>query len=433
MTTARSFFCALCLLFIPAAAFSYGEESGRGARGAVCDSLNSSSTFPTSDGEDTLTACTPVADSLLPWPANVQARLEMLTADSMFRLSQLGLCVYDLTADSLLFEHGADQLLRPASCQKVLTAVAALARLGASYRFETALYHTGSVKNDTLRGDLYVVGGFDPAFGGDDMRSFVRSLAERGIKAVDGRIFADLSFKDTLQWGKGWCWDDRMERLTPLPYHKKDIFMKRFLAELRNAGIATDSTFLHARCSQTADTECLVRRHHTIDQILQPMLKESDNFYAEAMYYQLGAGKAFAGGSESGRRVSELVAAAGGDASRCRVADGSGLSLYNYTTPRILVSVLRYAYLRNNIYLHLYPALPVAGIDGTLRQRMRRGPALNNVHAKTGTVTGVSTLAGYLTSAEGHLLCFAIMNQGIVHTANAHRFQDRVCRALCEP
>ena len=56
-----------------------------------------------------------------------------------------------------------------------------------------------------------------------------------------------------------------------------------------------------------------------------------------------------------------------------------------------------------------------------------------NVFAKTGTVTGVSSLAGYCTAANGHRLAFSIINQGVMHASNARRFQDRVCTLLCQP
>ena len=72
-------------------------------------------------------------------------------------------------------------------------------------------------------------------------------------------------------------------------------------------------------------------------------------------------------------------------------------------------------------------------IDGTLDNRMRHGYAHGNVHAKTGTVTGVSSLAGYCTAANGHVLCFSIINMGIRHTSSGRRFQDKVCEALCRP
>ena len=72
------------------------------------------------------TATTDTAVVVLPWPQNVQARLDSLMLDPLLESTQLGLMVYDLTADSLLYSHGAKQTLRPASTMKLLTAVTAI-------------------------------------------------------------------------------------------------------------------------------------------------------------------------------------------------------------------------------------------------------------------------------------------------------------------
>ena len=119
--------------------------------------------------------------------------------------------------------------------------------------------------------------------------------------------------------------------------------------------------------------------------------------------------------------------------SRYKFADGSGLSLYNYVSAELEVKMLRYAFHDQNIYNHLLPALPIAGTDGTLRKRMTGAFTRGNVHAKTGTVTGISSLCGYLTAANGHHLCFAIINQGVMHHKNGRRFQDKVCTILASP
>ena len=95
--------------------------------------------------------------------------------------------------------------------------------------------------------------------------------------------------------------------------------------------------------------------------------------------------------------------------------------------------LLRYAYQNTNIYMHLLPSLPVAGEDGTLRRRMRGTFTSGNVKAKTGSVTAISSLAGYCTAANGHVLCFAIINQGIRRGSEGRAFQDRVCEAHCRP
>lgn len=162
------------------------------------------------------------------------------------------------------------------------------------------------------------------------------------------------------------------------------------------------------------------------------MMKESDNLYAESMLYQLGA---LSGGTSTAkkalREVKNLIGKSGLDASRYRLADGSGLSLYNYLSAECEVMLLRYAYKKKDIFGTLCQSLPCAGEDGTLRRRMRNSAARGNVRAKTGTLAGIYSLAGYCVSPENHMLAFCIINQGVMHGGNARSFQDRVCDALC--
>ena len=244
---------------------------------------------------------------------------------------------------------------------------------------------------------------------------------------------ADKTMKDSATLGEGWCWDDDNPVLSPLVFSRKDVFMERFKKELESAGIVLDVGMGEMR--KPEDAYCIVSRFHTIDQVLMKMLKESDNLYAEAMFYQIAASTGNRPATaKSGRAViKRLISKIGLDPSRYRIADGSGLSLYNYVSPELLVRMLRYAYQNNNIYLHLRPSLPIAGVDGTLRSRMKGSFTKDNVFAKTGTVTGISSLAGYCTAANGHHLCFAIINQGVMHGKNGRIFQDRVCTTLCSP
>ena len=94
--------------------------------------------------------------------------------------------------------------------------------------------------------------------------------------------------------------------------------------------------------------------------------------------------------------------------------------------------MLRYAWFDERIYAHLLPSLPIAGEDGTLKRRMIGTAAEKNVQAKTGTVAGITSLAGYLTTHEGRRLCFAIINQGVMRAAEGRLLQDKMCAILCE-
>ena len=369
----------------------------------------------------------------LPWPQNVQYRLDSLMQSSLLETSMAGMIVYDLTADSLLYKVNERQAMRPASTMKLVTAITALDRLGGSYQFRTQLYYTGTVEDHTLKGDLYCVGGFDPAFTNDDMRAFVESIQRMGVDTIRGRIVADKSMKDADLLGEGWCWDDDNPKLSPLSHGRDIEFLERFVRELTDCDVVLDVRLTESRLP--SDAYLLCTRFHTMDQILQRMMKMSDNFYAEAMFYQLGAsaGHRPATAKHSAQVVKQLIQKVGNGKNPYRVADGSGLSLYNYVTPELEMRLLRYAYRNSNIYQHLLPSLPIAGVDGTLKTRMKGTFAEENVKAKTGTVTGISALAGYCTSANGHLLCFSIINQGIMKSDSGRNFQNKVCNALCAP
>lgn len=372
-------------------------------------------------------------DVALPWPQNIRYRLDSLLRHPMFETSTVGLEVYDLTADSILYKVNEHQMLRPASTMKLLTAITAIDKLGGSYQFRTQLYYTGKVEDHTLTGDLYCVGGFDPRFNIDDMNAFVESIRRMGVDTIRGSIVADRSMKDADLLGEGWCWDDDNPPLSPLTIGRNTQFVDRFIRQLVDDGVVLDVRVSDGTLPDSAFHLC--SRFHSIDQILLRMMKQSDNFYAEAMFYQLAAhqGHRPARAKDAAAIVKRLISKVGLGHRPYRIADGSGLSLYNYLSADLEVRLLRYAYRNSTVYLHLLPSLPVAGSDGTLRNRMRGSFAADNVKAKTGTLEGVSALAGYCTAANDHRLCFSIINQGVMHTSNARRFQDRVCNALCAP
>lgn len=385
-------------------------------------------------GRDTVMADTfSVERQSLPWNVALVKHLDNLLENEMFETSTVGMMVYDLDADSVLYAHNARQLLRPASTMKLITAITAIDRLGGGYQFKTELCYTGDVADRTLRGNIYCVGGFDPRFNSDDMRAFVEAIRKMGVDTIRGNIYADRSMKDSDLLGAGWCWDDKNPKLSPLLVSRKDSFLTRFVDNLREAGVTVEATLGDG--TRPGDAFCIAKRFHTIDQILMKMLKESDNLYAESMFYQIAAstGARYASAKNASTVVNRLISKVGLDPKRYEIADGSGLSLYNYVSAELEVRFLRYAWHNNNIYVHLHPALPIAGVDGTLRKRMRGPFTSGNVYAKTGTVAGVSSLAGYCTAANGHHLAFSIINQGIQHHRNGRAFQDRVCTVLCQP
>ena len=374
-----------------------------------------------------------VATTITAQVDSLRMRLDSLLQDPMFETSQVALMVYDLTTDAPLYTHNHRQLMRPASVMKLVTAITALDLLGSGYDYQTRIYTTGTIEGTTLEGNIYCVGGFDPTMTLDDLTALAWGISRQGIDSIHGLLVADRSMKESLDYGEGWCWDDDNPVLTPLTLGRKNTFLQTFAEELARSGINLEGVRL-AEGRVPKDARLVTTCSHNITKVLERMMKVSDNFYAESMFYQTAAraGRGLARAADARNATKRLISQVGLQADSYRIADGSGLSLYNYVSAELLCRLMRYAWRKSDIRTALLPSLPIAGVDGTLRDRMRRTAASGNVRAKTGTVTGISSLAGYCTSADGHQLCFAIINQSVLRTSPGRAFQDKVCAALCE-
>ena len=440
----------------------------------------------------------------------------LLFNDPMMKTSEVGISVFDLTTGEQLFQYQDEKLYRPASTEKVVTSVTALATLGTDYTMDTHLKYTGTIEHDTLKGSLYLVGGFDPELMDSDLDSLVNVIAKSGIRYITETLAADVSMTDSVYWGSGWSWDDVPASFQPymsplmlnrgcvdvtvLPtqkdslaevictpasdyyqldndavtnnpqvgnlkitrnwlhngnlihvsgnvtkkttrtlsiYNSKEFFFHTFINRLKAKGVEMQNVAF-ADCPENDSltvVSTLFTLERPIGEVLKQMMKESDNLCAESMFYHMAMNHA------KRKRVSDndgsdainhfIKEKLGLNPEYYNIVDGSGVSLYNYISPRLLLEYLKYAYYHTEIFQPFYESLPIAGVDGTLGYRMKKSKAFQNVHAKTGTVTGVSALAGYAKAPNGHQLAFSIINQNVMKSSQARTFQDKICDILC--
>ena len=143
-------------------------------------------------------------------------RIDSLISHSSFlNTSEVGILVYDLTSKQELYRYQAEKLYRPASVEKVITSVTALSVLGKDYQIKTGLSYSGYIEGDTLYGDIYVKGDFDPEFMQEDMDTMVEAISNMGVHGVKGRLIGDVSMMDSVYWGPGWAWDDTPDTFQP--------------------------------------------------------------------------------------------------------------------------------------------------------------------------------------------------------------------------
>lgn len=368
------------------------------------------------------------------WLGHVQQRLDSLCRTSLSETSQLGVYVYDLTDGYPIFAWNARHRMRPASCEKLVTCIALLDRVDASVPLVTEVRATGQLTDGVLEGDLYLAGDMDPLLSRADLDSLAAALHREGVDSVAGRVCELMPPYEVLPYGWGWCWDDDYGPLAAHLVDGGEGIQPAWVEALRQAGIGLQGSAVSEVSQQEGPTLTACSLGHTIGRVMEPLLKKSDNVMAECLFHRLAAlsGHRKTARHQAAAVVDSLITRLGLSPRDYLIADGSGLSLYNYVTPELLVELLNHAYRTESVRQPLWDCLPVAGVDGTLAKRMRGTLAQGNVHAKTGTVEGVSSLSGYLTAANGHLCSFSIINQCVARTRQGQDFQDAACLLLCQ-
>jgi D-alanyl-D-alanine carboxypeptidase/D-alanyl-D-alanine-endopeptidase (penicillin-binding protein 4) len=370
--------------------------------------------------------------------------------------TQSGAYVYDMSTGEPLFAERATQRHPPASVEKLYTAITALERMGPTARLETAVWGAGHLaQGGVWEGDLYLRGGGDPTFGssafirsryggvGTSVSQLAAQLKALGITRVTGKVYGDESYFDSLRGepSSGYAWDPFLEgdlsalafnrgetgreSNPPTPHAPAAFAARQLRAALRGAGVVVERGG-GAATTPPGATKLTVALSPTIEQLLGLTLPPSDNFFAETLLKGLGARFGGAGTTAAGAKVvRETIAELG---LHPQLVDGSGLSEADKTSPYEVVTLLN-EIAHTELGTILRGDLAVAGHTGTLAERMRGSAAEGRCQAKTGTLTGVSNLAGYCAAADGDELAFAFFNDGI-STEAAHTLQDNMAITL---
>ncbi len=208
-------------------------------------------------------------------------------------------------------------------------------------------------------------------------------------------------------------------------------YLAAFAETLRERGVVFEANGVSRLDTATAGDTIAVMISPPLSEILKALEKPSQNQIAEALLKTLGLERTGVGTADSGRRVVERqLLEWGADSGGFAVRDGSGLSRHNYLTPETIVRVLD-AMRRHPSFAVFYEALPIAGVDGTIRARMKGTRAEGNVHAKTGTIDKARSLSGYVTTADGRMLLFSFLaNNFTVRTREVDRAVDTMLARL---
>jgi D-alanyl-D-alanine carboxypeptidase/D-alanyl-D-alanine-endopeptidase (penicillin-binding protein 4) len=379
------------------------------------------------------------------WASGTGAPLEKRLAKALARpgvsASLTGALAIDTERGTVVFDRNPAKAFRPASTEKLTVALAVLGELGPAFRTETRVLGTGTRRGRVWRGNLVLKGYGDPDLRMGDLETLARDLRKLGIRRVSGRIVADESYFDARRTASGWKPSYYKIECPPLsalvldravldgrtvddPALAAAIAFKR---ALERTGVRVGNASVRGRAPAGAIELASIDSPPVRKLVLQ-MDRESDNFYAEMLVKLLGSEELGKGTTAAGMKiVRRELAERGVPLTGVRLIDGSGLSSEDRLTAVALASILTKMARDPELAGPFRRSLAVAGVNGTLEDRMESPPARGLVRAKTGTTAETSALAGY----AGPRYVFAlIMNGSPVATFNARQAQDRFATVL---
>jgi D-alanyl-D-alanine carboxypeptidase/D-alanyl-D-alanine-endopeptidase (penicillin-binding protein 4) len=367
-------------------------------------------------------------------PADLQAGIDELLSHSLVTSREVSISVW-VDGYGEVVTHNADLALKPASNQKILTAVGALELLDHDQRFTTTVLATSPLDNGVIDGDLVLVGGGDPTLwdvGEHSLLALAGQLRDLGVTQVTGAIYTDDSRYDARRIAQGWTDQQIPGDAAPIsaltvkanrlgdtyeylanPAHGNSIFFSQYLAESGIAvtgGVAPPDSDGSER--PPAEVELVSVESPTVAELVRMMMKNSDNTTAELLLKEIGLQVADDPSTLSGlaaaRQVLEdwCIDVTGVD------DDGSGLSYVNSRSALEWRQILQRAQ-DQDWWPIFHDALPQAGdANGTLTNRLTGDATVGNLRAKTGTISVAKALSGVFTTVDGRQATFSVIVNG---------------------
>ena len=372
---------------------------------------------------------------------SLASRLDRALNSSGVSWSGSGAIAVNLSSGRVVYARNRDKPFRPASNQKLPVTLAALHKLGPLFRIPTHVYGEGTQDDNVWKGRLVLKGFGDPTLSRADLYALAGKVRQLGITHVTGGVRGDETYFDARRTAPGWKAGYYKRECPPLSALIVDrgkvngrtvdrpalAAAQAFRAALLKRGVRVMRT---ARVGQLGEgaVELARVRSAGIASIVRATNRPSDNFYAEMLVKKLGAYFRDSGTTSAGATVVRRVLRARGvPVTGIRIADGSGLSSLDRLTARAVSRMLVSARKDPAISAPFFDSLPIAGVNGTLKDRMRRGPARGVVRAKTGTTINASALSGYV----GSRWVFSILQNGWpVPWTSSRASQDRFAQIL---
>lgn len=451
--------------------------------------------------------------------ARFKRMIDGIIPPKVMKSLRVGICAATVVDGQSFYEHDADELVIPASTNKIFTAFTAMRKMKPTDTFSTRVYVTGSIKDGRLNGDLYLKGGGDPSLVSERMWMMVNEIIRSGIRTISGNLYADSSYFDQERtpetrpkYLKDQAYNAPIGALSfnfntttifvrpgeipgqpPIVYTDPENSYIDVVNQATTGKVDSNNTIVVSRTSfvkgDIGDTVLLrgsipldSREVHFYRNIVNPglytahmfrtfweqrglkmdgnvlegetpskaklilefdsqplwqivwgMNKFSNNFVADQILKKVGAQVMGPPGTmaKGVQVMGDVLESIGIPRNSYSIHDGSGLTRDTKVTARQIVKVLLASHNDFSMAPEFISSLGVAGEDGTIRRRFGDSNLAGLLRAKTGTLDGVSALAGYAPSADGELIAFAIvLNDPKVRYGHMSGWADQIALAL---
>jgi len=372
-----------------------------------------------------------------------QARIDSIVATVNCSVS---IQIASASKYDLLYSYKPEAKMIPASITKVITSTTALSLLSVNYQFKTVIYTDDNNLGDgVINGNLYIKGYGDPDFSSYDVVVLAKNVSGKNIREITGNIIYDDTYLDEEHYGLANYYNSDT-KIAYWPYvcalsldkNKSGSNPAYSAAKLLSDQLASQNVKLDGIivAGTTPDVALeITKTTRSITDVLTNMNKISDNQSAITVFKVIGANyKSPPGSLKNGSdAVADFLTSIGVSRKNYEILEGSGLTRYNYVTSDLYIQLLKYMFDDVKNFDYFYATLPVGGVDGTLKDRMGGTEAEKNVHAKTGTINGVSTLTGYAVSRDNEPIIFYIAMNGCGNNSKPYRNkQDDICELICQ-
>ena len=372
--------------------------------------------------------------------------------------TKMAVLIYNPLTEDTIISINHTQTMIPASNTKLFTSATALELMGGDYLIATKILADEEPKDGIINGNIYIKGFGNPTFTSDELDELVDQLYESGIRKITGKVIGDDTYFDNVYSRDDWINDERANvNLPPISAividRNRTVVTKKRKGRYRNYFVNVDNPPLFAakmlkkKLSESGieigdvvistkasdSTVTLAESVIELRELIELINKNSDNFYAECLFKNLGAVYSGEQGNSffSTQAILSYIEDAGIYSTGTKIVDGSGISRFDQVTAAALVGLLEKMYFNINKYEDFFNSLSIAGVDGTLHKRMIGTAAENNFRGKTGTLNGVSSISGYVATADDDDIIVCMMFEFTKGGANKYKsIQDRVIEKI---